>query len=320
MVCWLYRRSLEPTVAVYQVEIRQDQGQGHARDCRSEHAGPQGRLGVLREHRHVRQLVHRRAGQAAAGRLSPHHRQPGDGDGHRRRGPKGGAAGLLRQLPDHAGQRHPASARPLQAPRRDDRAGRGRDRRGVHGHRGGVLPERSRSRRPAARGSTSSRKHSAWRSPPRCRWSSSTCSAAGRAPACRPRRSRPTCSLLCTAGTARCPLPIVAASHPVRLLLLRLRGLPHRRQVSHARHLPLRRLPRQRRRAVAHPGGEGPCRRSTRPSWSRPTAAVRSPAIPIRWPGRGSGSARRGSNTASAASRKTRAPATSATTRTITRR
>jgi 2-oxoglutarate/2-oxoacid ferredoxin oxidoreductase subunit alpha len=42
----------------------------------------------------------------------------------------------------------------------------------------------------------------AWRSASSCRWSSSTSSAAGPRPGCRPRPSRPTCCWRCTAATA----------------------------------------------------------------------------------------------------------------------
>ena len=56
-------------------------------------------------------------------------------------------------------------------------------------------------------GSRSRPRRSVWRSPSNCRWSSSTCSAVAPRPACRPRRSRPTCCRPCTGATARRPCP-----------------------------------------------------------------------------------------------------------------
>jgi 2-oxoglutarate ferredoxin oxidoreductase subunit alpha len=50
-----------------------------------------------------------------------------------------------------------------------------------------------------------------------------------------------------------CPIPVIAANSPSRLLRLRHRGLPPRREVHDAGDPPLRRRHRQRRRAVAHP-------------------------------------------------------------------
>ena len=46
-------------------------------------------------------------------------------------------------------------------------------------------------------------RRSGWRWCSSCRWSSSTCSAAGRRPACRPRPSSRTCCRRCSAATAR---------------------------------------------------------------------------------------------------------------------
>ena len=61
---------------------------------------------------------------------------------------------------------------------------------------------RSASPRPPARASRSRPRRSAWPCRSSCRWSSSTSSAAGPRPACRPRPSRPTCCRRCSAATA----------------------------------------------------------------------------------------------------------------------
>ena len=77
-------------------------------------------------------------------------------------------------------------------------------------------------------------------------------------------------------------MPVVAAMLAVGLLPRRDRGVPHRAQVPHAGLSPLRRVPRERLRAVA------PARRSTRCPTSRPTFATepnfegRVPAVPAR--------------------------------------
>ncbi len=72
-----------------------------------------------------------------------------------------------------------------------------------------------------------------------------------RRPACPPRPSRPTCCMAMYGRHGEAPLPIVAARSPGALLRRRHRGGPHRAQVPHAGHPAVRRLPRQRHRAVA---------------------------------------------------------------------
>ena len=112
------------------------------------------------------------------------------------------------------------------------------------------------------------------------------------------------------------------AAVPRRLLRRRDRGGPHRAHLPHAGLPALRRLPGQRLRAVAGPGGRRPARpdasssppsRTARTARSCPTCAIRR-----RWPARGPCPARPGWSTASAASRRPTGPATSATTRTTT--
>ena len=169
---------------------------------------------------------------------------------HRQRGPRpaawsprptlAGKRAVLRQLPDHAGQRHPARAR--RATRTSASA-----------------PSRPRTKsRPSARRSAP-RSAARWASPaPAARASPSRAEAIGlavmtelplrdrrraarraRAPACRRRPSRPTCSRPCSAATASARWPIVAAAPPGRLLRRGDRSLADRRPVHDARRLLL---------------------------------------------------------------------------------
>ena len=100
------------------------------------------------------------------------------------------ASDILHELSKHKN----FGVRTLQA--EDEIAGRRRR------HRRGVRrpPRRHHHERPRPR--PQGRGHRAWPSASSCRWSSSTSSAAGRRPACRPRPSRPTCCWPCTAATA----------------------------------------------------------------------------------------------------------------------
>ena len=115
---------------------------------------------------------------------------------------------------------------------------------------------------------------------------------------------------------------------PRRLLRRRAGGRADRHDLPHAGAAAVRRLPRQRLRAVAHPGRRRPARpgaSSSRPSptaptpratrSSTPTCATRRPS-----PGRGPSPARRAWSTGSAASRRPTSPARSPTTPTTTTR
>ena len=95
-----------------------------------------------------------------------------------------------------------------------------------------------------------------------CRSSSSTSSAAGRRPACRPRPSRPTCCRRCSAATARRRCRSSRPRTPGDCFYVALEAVPHRAQVHDAGDPALRRLPRQRRRALADPDAGRPARRS----------------------------------------------------------
>ena len=102
--------------------------------------------------------------------------------------------GDLRHVSDHAGHLGVAlSQRHLRAGRRHRAPGRGRDRRLRVRDRRLLRRQVHRHDHVRARATRSSRRRSGSPSWARSRWSSSTCSAAGRAPASRPRRSRATC-------------------------------------------------------------------------------------------------------------------------------
>ena len=229
---------------------------------------------------------------------------------------------FLGSLPDHAGVGHPPRAVQAQELRRPHAAGRGRDRR----HR---LGARRRLRRPPRRHHHQRPRHRPQGRDDRPGRQPRAAAAhhrhpAGRArpPACRPRPRRPTCCRRCTAATASRPLPDRGRLQPVALLRRGHRGGPHRAQVPHAGDPAVRRLPGQRLRAVAAARRSttcptSRCRSPPSPTTPTPTATPSSgptSATPRPWPGPGRCPARPGSCTASAASRRRTAPATSPTT------
>ena len=231
-----------------------------------------------------------------------------------------GPAALPGQLPDHARLRHPARALDVQGVRRDHVPGRGRD-------RGGDLGDRRRLRRGARHHhhlgpghGAEDRRPSASPSPPSCRSSSATSSAAGRPPACRPRPSRPTCCRRCSAATprrrCRCSPPStpgdcfwvaieasrIAVKYMVPVIVLSDGYLANGAEPW--------KIP-TRRRAARVPGA----RSATDPEGflpylRDPETLARPWAVP----------ARRASSTASAASRSRTSPATSTTSRSTTSR
>ena len=123
------------------------------------------------------------------------------------------------------------------------------------------------------------------------------------------------------------PVPIVAPQSPGRLLRRRHRGRAHRHHLPHPGVPALRRLPRQRLRAVERPdvddlpdltSSSPPSPTAPTPRASRsstPTCATTRPS-----PARGPSRAPPASSTASAASRRPTSPATSPTTPTTTTR
>ena len=130
-------------------------------------------------------------------------------------------------------------------------------------------------------------------------------------------------------------MPIVAPQSPGDCFDAAARGGPDRGHLPHPGDAALRRLPRQRLRAVADPRASTSFPRSTRPSRPSPTTSLDEPtdgdtradakpssgptcATRRPWPGRGRSRARRASSTASAASRRATGTATSPTTRPTT--
>ncbi len=95
------------------------------------------------------------------------------------------------------------------------------------------------------------------------------------------------------------------AGDPGRVLRPRHRGRPHRAQVHDPGRLPVRRVPRDRLRAVADPRRRRPARHPRRERGRRRRArSGRTCATPRRWPDRGRSRARPASSTASAGSRR----------------
>ena len=139
-----------------------------------------------------------------------------------------------------------------------------------------------------------------------------------RRPACRRRPSRPTCSRCMLRPQQRLADPGRRPGDAGRVLRLRDRGVADRAEVHDAGRLPVRRVPRHRRRAVGDPATRRPARHRGRQL--RPSATTFHPyeRDPRRSPGRGPSPARPASSTASAASRRPTSPATSATTPTTT--
>ena len=96
------------------------------------------------------------------------------------------------------------------------------------------------------------------------------------------------------------------------------RGVADRPEVRDPGRLPLRRVPRHRRRAVADPVDRGPAGHLGRELDGARRRSSRTSATPRRSPASGPSRARRASSTGSAASRRPTSPATSATTPTTT--
>ena len=204
LVYWLYERSLEPTLRW----IRDKFGKNPAvLEANTPHA--QGRLQLRRDHRGACRSTTACAKAAdQAGPLPQDHRQRGAGPGPGRR------RATLADLPlvyasypitpasdilHHLAEMKRFGVRTIQAEDEIAAIGIGHRRRvrrrpGRDGHqRPGHLPQ-VRGHRPGRHDRAAAA-------------SSSTCSAAGRAPACRPRPSRPTCCRRCSAATANARSP-----------------------------------------------------------------------------------------------------------------
>ena len=160
MIYWLYSRPLEPTIALAREEVRRAAG---AR--RGQPAGAEGRLQLRRHHRgRSRPATRSRRRSSPPGDLPQHHGQHGArarARGRRRR--QLGLPLFSGAYPITPASRHPPRAGAVQALRRDDVPGRGRD-------RGDLRRDRRRLRRLArghhdlaARASRSRARRSAWR-------------------------------------------------------------------------------------------------------------------------------------------------------------
>ena len=318
LICWMYTRPTEPLFDWIKTRFG-----NRPAGARSQHRRVQGRRELRRDGRAVRPPVRGEARAAAAGHVPQHHRQRRAVVRPRRRRavkaklplfyasyPITPASDILHELSKlkHFG------VKTLQAEdeiARGGRRGRRRVRRQPRGHR----HERARCRpqvggdRPRAqpRAADGHRRRAARRSVDR--------------PADQDRAGRPAARDVRPArrGAAADRRGEVAG----RLLRRRVRSRAHRGEVPDAGDPAHRRLPRQRRRAV-----EAPRRRRA----ARHLDAVRDRAEPRRRVlavpprprdarrGRGRSRARPASCTASAASRRRTAPATSATSPRTTRR
>ena len=235
------------------------------------------------------------------------------------------AAALPRLVPDHPGLRHPARARQAQEVRHPHVPGRGRDLRRQLRARGGL--------RRGARGHHHQRPRHAAEGRDRRPGRLGRAAAAHRRRAAggpvhrhadQDRAGRP------ADGAVRQERRVAGArgrgGHAVGLLLRGDRGGADRDHLPDPGHPPLRRVPGQRLRAVAHPRGlvaAGPERRVRvrlrgRQAGRRDATSCRSSATRGRWRGRGRSPAPPASSTASAASRRPTAPGRSPTTPTTT--
>ena len=217
------------------------------------------RVQLRRDHRAVGPPLRGAARADGRGRVHQRHRQHRVGLGAGRRRAAGQPAGHPGQLPHHAGLRHPPRAGQAQELRRAHLPGRGRDRRVRRGARGGLrrpprgdLHERSR-RGPQERDHEPRHQPRAALAPGRhpARWpvDRPAHQDRGRRPPDRPLRPPRRGA---TAGRG--------GLQPDPLLLRRDRGRPAGPEVPHPGDPAVRRLPGQRRRAVAPPRRRRPPR------------------------------------------------------------
>ena len=322
LLSWMYSRPTEGTLDFVRHEVREQ-----ARHRRGQHHRVQGGLELRRDHRGVRRLLRGQAGHAC--RPGTYRNISGNlalAYGLIAAGQRAEAAAVPGRVPDHPGQRHPARAVQAQALRRAHVPGRGRDRR--HRRRAGRVVRRGAGRHHVLRAG-----HRAQGRDDRAGGVAGAAADHLRHPARRPvdrpadqdRAVRP------AAGDVRAQRRGAGADRRAavarRLLRRRRRGRPDRADLPHAGVPAVRRLPRQRLRAVGGPVRRRAARPAGRRSRPSPTATAQrrhgasscpTCATRRRWPGRGRCPAPPGSSTASAASRRPTAPATSATTPTTT--
>ncbi len=295
LVSWMYTRPVADTLSWIEQRFS---AKPQVRDA--EPRGVQGRPRVRRDGRALRPPVRGRPGAAGPGHLHEHQRQHRAGLGADRRQPAVEAAAVPRLVPDHTGLGHPPRAVEAQALRRAHAAGRGRDRR--HRRRG-----RCRLRRPPGRHHHQRTGHGAEGRGDGTGREPRAAAAHHRHPARRSfhraahqdRGRRP------PDGVLRPPRRVAPPGHrgeePERLLLRRHRGGPHRGQVPDAGDPAVRRVPRQRHRAVAAARRDDAARhldhvrhgvRTTRRR-AATRSSGRTSAIPTPSPGRGPCRARR---------------------------
>ena len=219
----------------------------------------------------------------APGHLHEHHRQHRAGLGPGRRRPAGEAPAVPRLVPDHPGVGHPPRAVEAQELRGPHPPGRGRDRR--HRRRASVRPSAATSASP----------------PPAVPGVALKSETIGLAVSLELplliidiQRGGPSTGLPTKTeqadllhGHVRPPRRVAAADRgrlqPGALLRRRHRGGPHRPQVPHPGDPALRRLPGQRRRAVAAPRRRRPARHLASRSPPSPTTPTTT-ATPTFWP------------------------------------
>ena len=150
LICWMYTRPTKPIDRLDQEALRATGPRCFEANLAAFRAGYNfGETAELFDHPYEVKPAPLRAGQ-----VPQHHRQRRAVVRARRRGAGGEAAAVLRVVPDHAGLRHPARALEAEELRREDAAGRGRDRGGAASRSAPRSRATSRSRARAVRAST----------------------------------------------------------------------------------------------------------------------------------------------------------------------
>ena len=323
LLSWMYGRPTEPTIAFLDQAVRQG-----ARHPRRQHHRVQGRLELRRDHRGVRRPATRSSRppmppgtyRNITGNLALAY-----GLDRRRRAVR--APGVPRLLPDHPGLRHPARA--VASTRRfgvttfqaeDEIAG--------VGAAIGAVVRRPASASPPPPGPGVALKSEAIGLAVMTELPLVVIDVQRGGPSTGlPTKTEQADLLQAMFGrNGEAPVPIVAPQSPGDCFDAAVEATRIADHLPHAGDAALRRLPRQRLRAVADPGRRRPARRSTPTSPPRPrtTARATTPssgptcATTRPWPARGRSPARPASSTASAASRRATGTATSPTTRPTT--
>ena len=247
LLSWMYGRPIEATIAFLEKRFAK------VPDIRDANiAAFKAGLELRRDHRGVRGAVRGQAAPMPAGTYRNITGNLALAYGLVAGGRAVRPAAVPRLLPDHPGLRHPARAVQAQAVRRDDVPGRGRDRRRRRRARCGVRRRARRDHHVRSRPRAEGRDD-------RSGGDARAAAAGRRRPARRPvdrpahqdRAGRP------AAGDVRPQRRVAGADRRAavarRLLRRRARGGPDRGHLPHAGDAAVRRLPRQRLRAVADP-------------------------------------------------------------------